>query len=136
MIKDEAVESICNFLLSQSVEDADSVLEEPGIEPVTLQIVCQHIERNISPNDADREINETEIGDPNEIIKNYYKDSLTQLQLDDKNLVKVREMIEDKMIYEPDRRRLILYKEIILKDCGLTGGIVAEIGRIKTLARN
>jgi tetratricopeptide (TPR) repeat protein len=128
-INDQAVEVICKFLLSQSCEVVDSIFIEPGIEPVTLQIICQHIERNISPADTDRNINEIEIGDPNEIIKNFYRDTLNQLQLDDTNLVKVRQMIEEDMIYEPDLRRLILYKEIIVKDRGLTEELLQKLVR-------
>jgi tetratricopeptide (TPR) repeat protein len=132
-IEDETVAAICDFLESQQSTDLDSNFEEWHIEPFTLQILCQHIERNIVPYDQDKKITRAELGDPDEIIKNYYQDVLNKLQLDEQTKLNVRKLIEEEMIYEPDQRRLILYKEIIVNEFNISEELLNKLTDAKLL---
>jgi hypothetical protein len=113
----------------------ESCFDELYIEPFTLQIVCQHIERKILPFDNDRKITLAEIGDPNDIIKNYYEDVLERLNLDDETKRLVRQVIEEKFIYEPDQRRLIIYEEILLHEFKLSKAVLDKLVDNKLLRR-
>ena len=134
-IEDDAVKEICFFLANQPKSDPESNFEDLYIEPFMLQIICQHIERNLVPNDADKRINKVEIGDPNNIIKNYYQNVLKQLSLDEQTSNKVQQMIEEGMIYEPDQRRLILYEEVILQEYMISRVLLDKLVDAKLLRR-
>jgi tetratricopeptide (TPR) repeat protein len=93
--------------LAEKTTDLDS-LDEAYIEPYNLQIICQHIERDIVPNDTDKIIEESELpGDMNDITGKYYYDCIKNLVISSEDeRIKIRSFIEDKMIYEEDRRRV------------------------------
>jgi len=110
---------ICNFLLNQPNFDLDYNFGDFKIEPFILQIICQHIERKIVLNTQKTEITPDDIFDLNEIIGNYYLESLKELQLSQELFDKMRKLIEEEMIYEPDKRRLSLFEEIICKKLGI-----------------
>lgn len=132
-IEADTVEVICNFLESQPNTDLDSNFEEFRIEPFTLQLICQHIERNILPFDQDKKITAVELGDMNEIIKNYYEDVLNKLQVTEPDKQNVRKLIEEEMIYEADQRRLILYKEIIINEFNISESLLSKLVDAKLL---
>lgn len=131
-IEEETAEKICNYLQSQPSNDLEA-LEDYRIEPFILQLICQHIERNVLPKDADRKISAVELEQPEEIITKYYQDTLGGLRLPTEKLLPVRLLLEDKMIYEPDKRRLTLYKEIITKEHGIEEKILDQLVKSKLL---
>ncbi len=96
------------------------ILDNPNeaiIEPYYLQIICQHIEReivkgreNIQVYDKDLPLNLTDI------VGEYYLNCIKNLDIPEAEKNKVQDFIELKMIYEPDNRRITLDKAMIVSD--------------------
>lgn len=111
----EAIDKILAVLSSKK-----TTLDNPDdavIEPYYLQIICQHIEREIVKDAKNKKIFPEDLpADLTDIVGKYYLRCIDSLQLDDEEKNKVQDFIELKMIYEPDNRRITLDKAMIISD--------------------
>lgn len=114
----QALQKICNALEALPNFDPEYHFEANKIEPLTLQLICRHIERKIVPTDDDKVISPHEF-DVTAIFANYYEDALAELKLEQSQLEQTMKFIEEKLIYESDRRRLIQYQESITGEFGI-----------------
>lgn len=112
---DEAIDYIIDYLENLPGNDLDNNLETSKIDPITLQIICQYVEQKIAPFDEDRIIKKYEIKDPDLIFTDYYEDTLQSLNLKPEDLRQAKEMIENKLIYEPEKTR----RQLFLEECGI-----------------
>ena len=72
IITDNAISKIIDFLQRLPNSDLENNFNDFNIDPISLQIVCQHIELKIAPYDTDRMIEVQEIKNLDEIFSNYY----------------------------------------------------------------
>ncbi len=109
---EEAVQAIVDYLDQRRNADPELNLEELRIEPFALQIICSHIEQNLSQVDDNHDglIQKPEVSELDLMIEQFYLDILGKLKLDDQTLLSLKELIEDQMIDEQHRRKRIVYK--------------------------
>ncbi len=107
---DEALDFILNFLSGGG---------QATIETTQLQIICQHAEHLVEDG-AVRQRNQAgipqvrpdDLGDLSRIYRRYYDAMLDEIPTDEERLT-VRKLIEEDLIFEPDKRRISLYEGII-----------------------
>lgn len=78
---------------------------EKNVESFQLQILCQHVERNIINNDK-RQVYAGDLGNIEDIYENYYDNLLMQLTTDETEYRDARILIEEQLILEDEERRL------------------------------
>lgn len=115
-IDPEAIDYIISYLVQLPNSDPDYNSETLKIDPITIQIICRYIEQKIAPYDQDKIIKKHEIRDPEVIFTTYYEDTLQSIGLKPEELRQVKEFIESKMIYEPEKRR----RQLFLDECGMS----------------
>ena len=103
-----AIQKIIDFLTQNKTE---------RIESTQLQIICQSVESKVKS--AGQIIRESELGDLNLVIENYYYDQLKQLG-DDEVQLPARRFIEEGLIFEEEERRLSIYEGQIFKAYQIT----------------
>ncbi|HSC53556.1 MAG TPA: tetratricopeptide repeat protein [Phnomibacter sp.] len=113
--KPSVLETIFKFIEKLPNSDIEFKFYDGKIEPIILQIICRFIEEKVAPNDSDRIISDGEIDLAN-ILENYYEGCIEALQLPGNEQQRVRILLEEKLIYERDKRRLTFYEGVIKKD--------------------
>jgi hypothetical protein len=84
------------------------------IETFQLQLLCQHIEKEIVNSKHKTIISTTDVGDISNIYEFYYDNILSNIQNpSEKKLIQV--FIEDALIFEDEQRRLSLDEGVIMK---------------------
>jgi hypothetical protein len=103
-----AIQKIIGFLTQNKSE---------RIESTQLQIICQSVEMRVTT--EGQIIKESELGDLNLVIENYYYNQLKQLG-DDAAQLPARKFIEEGLIFEEEQRRLSIYEGLIERVYGIT----------------
>lgn len=107
--EDDALDAILDTLSNQKGE----------IESPQLQIICRHAEtlvenHKIAANDKGKIIiQRAHLGELSQIYRAYYLNMLAMIA-NNVERRKVREVIENELIYEPDERRIPCFEKIIL----------------------
>jgi tetratricopeptide (TPR) repeat protein len=109
-VTNDAKEYIFKELSAQQNEPED-YFEEARIDPFSLQIICQYIERNIVPETT---VVTEYFGFPEEIIKGYYLSSINKLRGSDDEKVKVKNFIELRLLQ--NNRRIPIHEDLITAD--------------------
>ena len=113
-------------------EALDHILEhlshanQQEIESFQLQIICQHAEQCILSTENKHLIERNDLGDLDQIFKQYYDQRIRSLGEEDAQLA-ARKLIEDGLIFEEDERRLSLYEGQILRDFGLSEELLRKL---------
>jgi len=110
--KPSVVSTICDYIELLPNSDIEFKFYDGKIEPIILQIICRYIEEEVAPKDSDHVISDEEI-DLSNILENYYDSCMTALHLPENELKNVRILLEEKLIYERDKRRLTFYEGVI-----------------------
>lgn len=115
--QEEALDIFLDFLTQN---------DKKAIESFQLQILLQYIEENIVIKANDTFIEKADVGDLKDIYQNYYD---TQIQkLDSKeDIKKARVLIEEKLIFEEEQRRLSLYEGQILKQHDISPELLQKL---------
>jgi tetratricopeptide (TPR) repeat protein len=108
-----------DFLEKQPDTELEYISADYRIEPFTLQIICRHIERNLVINNRAKNVSQKMISDLGNVLANYYTNTLKELSLTNAMQLKVQQLIEDKLIYEKDLRRIQVYSKIIIEEFGI-----------------
>jgi tetratricopeptide (TPR) repeat protein len=109
----EAVDAICQYLEERPYSDPEMLLENLRIEPFALQIICSHIEQNLDAVDENHDavIERPEVSRLDGMIEQFYLDQLEEMDLDDETYLRLRDLIEERMIDNQYRRKKIMTKE-------------------------
>lgn len=103
----------------EAVEKILSALSDNGKQPIEtfqLQIVCQHAESLILKNQPKNIIYPDDLGDIKDIHQSFYNKLIENLSTESEDeKQKLRVLLEEQFIYEPEQRRLQVLKGIILK---------------------
>jgi hypothetical protein len=106
-------------LSSEAVEKILTALSDSDRQPIEtfqLQIVCQYAESLILKNQHKRIIYPEDLGDIKDIHQSFYNNLMDNLATDnEEEKHKLRVLLEEQFIYEPEQRRLQVLKGIILK---------------------
>lgn len=96
----EALKKLLNYLTQQ---------DSKSIESFQLQILCQYIEENIVIARNDIDVEEQDLGELEEIYRNYYDNSIKKLGTEEEQR-KARIFIEEGLIFAREQRRITLYE--------------------------
>jgi hypothetical protein len=103
----EAVRKIINALTDEG--------KQP-IETFQLQIVCQYAESLILKDKTKTSISPGDLGDIKDIHQSFYDNLLAELVTEsEEERLRLRNLLEEQFIYEPEKRRLQVLQGIILK---------------------
>ena len=113
----EALDHILDYLSSNSAEP---------IESFQLQMICQHIERQLIRNRPLRAISKDELRDLPSISEAYYQYQIDSLEAEiDRE--KARRLIEEGLIFEDEKRRITLYEGQIIQDFNVPKELINEL---------
>jgi tetratricopeptide (TPR) repeat protein len=129
VITDQTINKILDYLQDLPNSDLESNAYESNIDPISLQIVCQHIELKIVPYDKNKIIEVHEISNLDSVFSNYYLNALKRIESNEIDLRAVRNLLEEKFIYEPDKRR----RQLFLDECGVDISIIRQLVECKLL---
>lgn len=102
---DEAVTNLLRFL-----EDG----QDKRVEGILLQMLCEHYERNQVEEQGKKHLDIHEIGDPNDVVKNYYHEKLQNFDQKERNSVRL--LIEEGLVSEGEAMRLTLHEAYIMQE--------------------
>jgi WD40 repeat protein len=113
---DDAVEYLLDFLSEGG---------ENPIESFQLQILCEFVERRIVEDQKRTIIVKSDIFDPGEVLTGHYLEKIGTLPTVDQ--LTARRLLEDKMIFVADKRRLTLYEGQITQEYGVSSTLLAQL---------
>jgi hypothetical protein len=102
---DAAVTNLLQFL-----EDG----QEKRVEGILLQMLCEHYERKQVEEQGQRLLDIHEIGDPNDVVRNYYHEKLQNFDEKERNAVRL--LIEEGLVSEGEAMRLTLHEAYIMQE--------------------
>lgn len=114
--EETALEQILEFLTKGRTQK---------IESFQLQILCQSIERKVIERKL-KLIGIEDIGEIENIYKNYYDDQIARLASEADQLA-ARRFIEEGLIFEEEERRLSLYEGQIYRTFGISPKLLGEL---------
>jgi hypothetical protein len=86
------------------------------IETFQLQIVCQYAENVVSKNPGHLVISSSDLGEINDIHQRFYDTLISNLPIENEDeRLRLRILLEEDFIYEPEQRRLQVLKGKLLK---------------------
>mgnify|MGYP000022253815 CR=1 FL=1 len=112
----EAVTNLLRFL-----EDG----QDKRVEGILLQMLCEHFERKQVEEKSKQFLDLQEIGDPNEVIKNYYEEKLGDLQ--DADRAAARLLIEEGLVSEGEAMRLSLHEAYIAQEYKIDKALLEKL---------
>jgi len=102
-----------------AVDKIIAALSDHGKQPIEtfqLQIVCQYCEALILKNRNRTAVSAADLGDIREIHQSFYNNLMAALPTEnEEEKTRLRVLLEEQFIYEPEQRRLQVLKGIILK---------------------
>lgn len=114
---DEALDYMLDYLTEGGTEE---------IESFQLQIICQYAEQQIEAQASSKVISRQDLGDLQDIFKNYYDGRISRLSTAEDQLA-ARKLIEEGLIFEEDERRLSLYEGQIERDFGVSPALLTAL---------
>jgi len=111
-----AVENLLKFL-----EDG----QERRVEGILLQMLCEHFERNQVAGQGKLFLDLQEIGNPDDIVKNYYEEKLEDLTDHERKLVRL--LIEEGLVSEGEAMRLSLHEANIAQEFKINKSILEKL---------
>ncbi len=95
------------------------------VESFQLQILCQSIEQKVI-DENDVYIDHNDVGDPEEVFRNYYDNQISRIEDPDEQLA-ARKLIEEGLVYEKEQRRLSLYEGQIRDDFCISDDLLRRL---------
>lgn len=118
----EAIQKILRYLSTDNTQK---------IESFQLQILCQSVEQ-YSIRNKDLSISADDLGDLNQIYKNYYDDQIALLtNSEDRQAARI--LIEEGLIFEPEERRISLYEGQIYRQYNITPELLKKLVKARLL---
>lgn len=115
---DDALDLLLGFLSAGRKQD---------IESFQLQILCEHLEKNVVKRSGRTRIETTDIADPQGILENYYLGKIDEIDGPDMQLA-ARRLIEEGLAQEGDPPiRLSLHQAQILKYYGISTDLLETL---------
>ena len=100
-----AVDRLLNFLRDK---------QDGRIEGILLQMLCEHYERKQVEAQQLTLLDLPQIGDPNEVVRNYYEEKISSLSEAQQNAA--RRLIEDGLVSNGEAMRLTLHEAYIAQE--------------------
>lgn len=113
---DEAVTNLLQFL-----EDG----QDKRVEGILLQMLCEYYERKQVEEQGKRLLDIHEIGDPNEVVRNYYHEKLQSFE--EKEQKSVRLLIEEGLVSEGEAMRLTLHEAYIMQEYKVSKALLEKL---------
>lgn len=95
------------------------------VESFQLQILCQSVEQKVI-DENDTYIDHNDIGDPEEVFRNYYDNQIARIE-DPEEQLAARRLIEEGLVYEKEQRRLTLYEGQIRDDFEISDDLLRRL---------
>ncbi|MBK8193144.1 MAG: hypothetical protein IPK76_08020 [Lewinellaceae bacterium] len=95
------------------------------VESFQLQILCQSVEQKVI-DENDTYIDHNDIGDPEEVFRNYYDNQIARIE-DREEQLAARRLIEEGLVYEKEQRRLTLYEGQIRDDFEISDDLLRRL---------
>lgn len=95
------------------------------VESFQLQILCQSVEQKVI-DENDVYIDHNDIGDPEEVFRNYYDNQIARIE-DPEEQLAARRLIEEGLVYEKEQRRLTLYEGQIRDDFEISDDLLRRL---------
>jgi tetratricopeptide (TPR) repeat protein len=121
-----AINKILDFLESLPNTEVESPGDHKRIDPIIIQVICRFIEEYVVPEDEDKIIEAQEFN-LESILSDFYLKNLENLGLTEDNLMNVRILIEDELIFENDNRRLTIYQDVIINNHKVDADILERL---------
>ncbi len=122
---DEALDTLLLFLSSGRKQD---------IESFQLQILCEHLEKNVVERAGRLRIAASDLADPAGILENYYLDKIGEIA-DPGSRLAARKLIEEGLIFEEEERRVTLFEGQIQRVWGVDAALLARLEDTHLLRR-
>lgn len=113
---DEAIEKILNYLTKDGEEE---------VESFQLQIVCQSIERKVIEKNL-KTVSVADVGNLEYIFEHFYDDQIALLESEEDQLA-ARQLIEEGMIFEEEKRRLSVYEGQVYQSFGVSPELLRQL---------
>ena len=126
-----ARDEIIDFLATRSGKESEKEIKL--IDTCGLQIICSFCEKKYIMEKKQNFISISDVLSLDEMIKEYYLETLQDLGLKEEDMKLVYDLLERKMIYEEDRSRLIMYEKIILNECRIKPEILEKLKRSRLI---
>ena len=123
--EDEALDALLDFLSDGQKQD---------IESFQLQILCEHLEKNVVARAGRTRIAAADLADPERILENYYLDKIAEIP-DEAARLAARRLIEEGLIFEEEERRLTLFEGQISRAWGVDAELLARLENAHLLRR-
>ena len=123
--EDDALDALLVFLSSGRKQD---------IESFQLQILCEHLEKNVVERANQQRIKANDLVDPAGILENYYLDKIGEIT-DPGSRLAARKLIEEGLIFEEEERRLTLFEGQIQRVWGVDAALLARLEDTHLLRR-
>jgi formylglycine-generating enzyme required for sulfatase activity len=127
---DEALDALLDFLSAGKTEDRKT----EDIESFQLQILCEHLEKNVVERAGRTRITAADIADPERILEDYYLNKIEEIPEPATRLA-ARRLIEEGLIFEEEERRLTLFEGQILRTWGVDAELLARLEDTHLLRR-
>lgn len=128
--EDEALDALLDFLSAGKTEDRKT----EDIESFQLQILCEHLEKNVVERAGRTRITAADIADPERILEDYYLNKIEEIP-DPITRLAARRLIEEGLIFEEEERRLTLFEGQILRTWGVDAELLARLEDTHLLRR-
>lgn len=122
----EALEAAVNQLLSEKSK------HEEGVESFQLQILAQHIEKNIinkeitdKNNDGIQDVEISDLPSMTNLYEQFYENALKSLSFREKKLS--QNLIEKGLIFASDNQRITIHEKIIFRDFKVNSDLIEKL---------
>lgn len=104
---------------------------ELRVEGILLQMLCEYYERKHVEKQGKKILDLLDIGDPNEVVKNYYEDKIQSLKESEREAVHL--LIEEGLVSEGEAMRLTLHEAYIIQEYGVDKPLLEKLVNIRLL---
>jgi formylglycine-generating enzyme required for sulfatase activity len=123
--EDDALDALLGFLSSG---------RKQNIESFQLQILCEHLEKNVVERAKRSRVAAEDLADPEGILENYYLDKIGEIA-DPGQRLAARKLIEEGLIFEEEERRVTLFEGQIQRVWGVDTALLARLEDTHLLRR-
>ncbi len=111
-----ALERLLNYLKDK---------EDQRVEGILIQMLCEHYEKKEVEANGYHQLDLPQIGDPDEVVKNYYEEKIQALPTADR--MAARKLIEDGLVSEGEGMRLTLHETFIIQQYEVTKALLENL---------
>ncbi|MEZ5003706.1 MAG: leucine-rich repeat domain-containing protein [Chitinophagales bacterium] len=113
---DAALQKILDFLVDDKTQ---------SVEGIMIQMLCEYYEREKIVKQGVTLLDLPQIGDPSEVVKNYYQEKIETLDASDQ--MTACKLIEEGLVSDGDAMRLSLHEAFILQEFGVDIPLLREL---------